>query len=234
MQTKLEKLIGLVYKKWKAGAPRTQGEHPGEEALACFFEGRLGNEEQEKVIRHLLACDDCLEAFSLNLMMDSEVSQKLPPELIEAAKVMLVRSENVAVLEVILRLKDKFLEVVNTTGDILVGQELMPAPVLRSRQVKDFKDEVTILKDFDDIRVEVKIEAKSGKSFNLIVLARQKQSQKLLKDLRVALFKDDLELESYVTGSGSAIFENVLLGRYSVDISNIDKRMASIAIDIKI
>ena len=126
--------------------------------------------------------------------------------------------------------------IVGATG--LVGQELVPAPVLRSRNIKDFKDEVTVLKDFQDMRVEVKIEnrgSQEGKEiFNVIIMAKQKETQKVIKDLRVTLLKDDLELESCLNDSGSVTFEHILLGRYVIELATIDKKIAAILIDIKV
>jgi hypothetical protein len=92
---------------------------------------------------------------------------------------------------------------------------------------------VTILKDFKDIRVEVKLENKGGQAFDLTVLVKDKQTHCVIKDLRVTLLKDDLELESYLTDSKKVIFEHVLAGRYTVEISNIETKIASIVLDIK-
>ncbi|MFZ2357439.1 MAG: hypothetical protein WAW67_06445, partial [Candidatus Omnitrophota bacterium] len=93
-------------------------------------------------------------------------------------------------------------------------------------------DEVIILKDFKDIRLEVKIENKQGESFNVTVIAKEKETQKLIKDLRITLAKDDLELESYHTETGKVIFENILLGRYSIGISRAENKLGCVLLDI--
>jgi hypothetical protein len=160
--------------------------------------------------------------------------KEVPLELLGRVKGLFDSQSETAPLEIALRLKEKLLEILNTTGDILVGRELVPAPVLRTRSIKNFKDEVTILKDFKDIRVEVRIENKGAGAFNLIVTAKQKLDLKIIKDLRVTLLKDDLELESYLTGSGSVTFEHVLLGRYKVEISTLENKLASVLLDIKV
>jgi len=92
---------------------------------------------------------------------------------------------------------------------------------------------VTILKDFLDTRVEVKIENKGGKEFGLFVFVRDKQTQQIIKDLRVTLLKDDLELESYLSRCDKVIFEHVLAGKYVVEISNTSGKIASILLDIR-
>jgi len=233
-QDKFERFIKMVYKKWKLAQPKIQDAHPDEEALVCFIEGRLTKEENERIRAHLMSCDNCLEAFALSLEVKSTEIKEVPDELLTRVKDLLATSDKPLVLEIVLRFKERLLEILNTTGDVLVGQELVPAPVLRSRSIKDFKDEVTILKDFKDIRVEAKIENIGGKVFNLMIRVKQKQTQNIIKDLRVTLVKDDLELESYLTDSGSVTFEHVLLGKYEVQISTIDSKLASILLDIKV
>lgn len=234
MKDKLDKIIKLVYRKWKDGLHRTEDMHPDEEALVCFLEGRLSKEENEHIKAHLLSCNNCMEAFVLNLGVEAIETQELPQELVRRMKD-LVRPQNItSLIEIVLRFKERILEIVSTNGDVLVGQELVPAPILRSRSIKDFKDEVTILKDFKDIRVEAKIENKDGKAFNLIIIVKQRETQKTIKDLRVTLLKDDLELESYLADSGSVTFEHVLLGKYTIEISTIENKLASILLDIKV
>lgn len=233
MQDKLERLVRLVYKSYKQGicAPQL---HPNVEDIACFLENRLSQEESESMKEHLIACDSCAEPIAMQLKLKPAEDKNVPQELLSRVKGLLKTEDRISVLEIFLRLKEKALEILNTTGDILVDQELIPAPVLRSRSIKDFKDEVTILKDFKDIRVEVKLENKQAQAFRLTVMLKEKDTQRILKDLRVTLIQDDLELESYLTDSGKVIFEHILLGKYTVEISTIDQRLASILIDVKI
>jgi hypothetical protein len=233
MPDRLERLIKLVYKQWRAGYRKTQDSHPDEEDIACFLEGRLTKEENDKIKEHLIICDRCAEAVSIQLRLKTAETKELPAELMARVKNLVIPEDKTSVLEILLRIKERMLEVVNTTGDVLVGNELVPAPVLRSRKIKDFKDEITILRDFKDIRVEVKIENKQGRTFNLTVAIKEKETQKVIKDLRVTLLKEEREMESYLADSGKVTFENVLLGKYIVEVSNLENKLASILIDIK-
>lgn len=234
MPDKLERLIKMIYKNWKSESKGEQASHPDEETLVCFLEGRLPQEENELIKTHLISCDRCAEIFAIQTKLKIGEERQVPLELVERVKNLVSLKDTTPILEILLRLKEKVLELINTTGDVLVGQELMPAPVLRSRRIKEFKDEVIILKDFQDIRVEVKIENKLGQEFNVAVTIKEKQTQEIIKYLRVALFKDDLELESYLSESGRVTFEHVLLGKYTVEISNPSEKLALILLDIKI
>ena len=234
MSDKFEKLFNLVFKSWKLSHTQKCVEHPDEEILVSFIEGRLPEEESTLLKEHFIACEQCAEALALNLSAAGAETKEVPEELLAKLKSYLAVKNEPSVLEIILQLKEKVLELINTTGDVLVGLELVPAPVLRSRSIKDFKDEITILKDFQDIRIEAKIENKGGQVFNLNILVKQKQTQKTIKDLRVSLIKDNLELESYLTDSGTVIFEHVSYGKYVVEVSTVDSKVASVLLDVKV
>jgi len=234
MQEKIEKLIKVVYKKWKSAQPKIHQPHPDEETIVCFLENRLSQGESDRVKQHLISCNRCLGIITVQAKLKNEAAKEVPHELLKRVKELVGAEDKDSVFQILLRLREKALELINTTGDVLLGQELVPAPVLRSRKIKDFKDEVTILKDFKDIRVEIKVENKGGQAFNLVIVIKQRETQQIIKDLRVTLLRDDLELESYLTDSGSVTFEHVLLGKYMVEISTIDRKLASILLDIKV
>ncbi|MFH1888483.1 MAG: hypothetical protein ABH806_00165 [Candidatus Omnitrophota bacterium] len=233
MPDTLERLIRIVYKKWKQAHRLTQESHPDEEAWVCFFDGRLSAQEDERIKEHLISCEFCSEIVAAVARSEPVPVKTLPKDLAERAKDLVVSQERFSVAEIIILLKEKMLEILSITGDVLVGEEFVPAPVLRSRKIKEFKDEITILKDFKDIRVEVKIQNKLGQSFDLFVFVKDKQSHRIIKDLRITLLKGDLELESYLTASDKVIFEHVLAGKYTVEISNADNKIASVLLDIR-
>ncbi|KPK97230.1 MAG: hypothetical protein AMJ95_10255 [Omnitrophica WOR_2 bacterium SM23_72] len=233
MQDHFERIIRMVYQNWKRSEGRNKETHPDEETLVCFIEGRLPAEEAERLKAHLVRCDDCMEAIALS-MQAAEMSEEEPSaDLLERVRKMLAFELKPSILEIVLRLKEKASEIISTTGDVLVGQELVPAAVLRSRSIKDFKDEVTILKDFFDIRAEIKIENMGANAFNLSILVKHRITQKVLKDLRVALIKDNTELESYLTDAGVVTFEHVLAGKYTVEISRVNSKLACVVLDIR-
>lgn len=233
MQDHFERIIRMVYQNWKQSEGRDEEAHPDEETLACFIEGRLPAEESERLKAHLVRCDDCMEAITLSMQAAEMPEEEPSAELLERVRKMLAFELKPSLLEIVLRLKEKASEIISTTGDVLVGQELVPAAVLRSRSIKDFKDEVTILKEFFDIRAEIKIENKGGNAFNLSILVKHRITQKVIKDLRVALIKDNTELESYLTDAGLVTFEHVLLGKYTVEISRVNSKLACVLLDIR-
>ncbi len=234
MPEKIERLIRLVFRRSKPFWPGKVSSHPNEEDMACFLEDRLSPEEKERIQEHMISCDTCMENLALQLRLDPVKEGRVPLGLLKQAKDLVNRELNNPVLEVILKLKDKAIEVLNSTGDIIWKGELIPLPILRGRSIKDFKDEVTIYKNFKDKVVEVKIENIQGRAFKLNIKALDKFKRKVIKDLRITLLRDDLELESYHTDSGGVIFEHVQLGKYKVEIHSPDQLIASIILDIKV
>ena len=234
MSKELEKLIKVVYDKWKAKLPSEQGAHPDEEDFLAFVQNQLPPQQTSRIKNHILSCDSCSQILAVSIKLQSVQELEAPEKLLDQSRELINKAISVRVLEIMLQVKEKMLNLINTSGDVRVGQELIPAAVLRSRKISDFKDEVTILKDFGDIRLEAKITAKESNNFDLLVIIRNKQSQEIIKDLRVSLIKGDLELESYLAESGKVVFEHVSLGKYTVEISSPMDNVASILIDIKV
>lgn len=232
MTDKLEGLVRLIYSRWQKHSGPC-GPHVDEEVMACFSEGHLSVKESEQIIAHLTVCASCAERLALSLSAESAELKDVPVELLERVREVLSLKGKSASLEIFLRLKEDMLEIIKVTGEVLLGQELVPAPLLRSRKIKDFKDEVTILKDFKDIRLEVRVENKKEKYFNVTIKAKQKGNLKALKDLRITLIKEGVELESYLSEFGSVVFEHVLLGKYSLEVSCVSEKLASVVLDIR-
>lgn len=243
----LEGLIRLVYKGWKKRHLKAQEAHPDEEAIASFLEGKLSLKESEALKLHLMHCESCAEAVGLSLTSGDAPDNGIPLKLINFTKEKFglkdapaldpflkgIERSTPPVLEILLRLKEKALEVISANGDILLGQELAPAAVWRSRNRSEFKDEVVILKDFKDIRVQIRIENKAGKYFNVNIQVTNKETKVLIKDLRVTLFKEDTELESYLNDLGEVTFEHVLLGKYKIEVADLGGNLASVLLDVR-
>jgi hypothetical protein len=228
-----EKLARIIYRERKGAGLFMGRDHPSEESLASFLEDKLPANDKNMVLEHLLSCQVCAECLSVQLKIQPHLSLDVPVPLLEKIKNLVGQEISENLLEIFLKLKEKALEIIQTTGDVLLGQELVPAPVLRSRKISEFKEEVSILKDLQQIRVMAKIQNKSTQSFNLTITVKDKQSLNIDKNLRITLIKDDLELESYINDSGSSFFDNILPGNYIVEISRQGQREAVIDLKVK-
>ena len=233
MYNYFEKITKLIYSEWKGMRLKIQ-EHPDEEDLVCFLEGKLPQSAKLSMEKHLVNCAACAEYAGVHLLMHTGLVVNLPDKLSEKIRKLVIGEDDTGFFEILLKLKEKAIEIIQTSGDVLVGQELIPAPILRSRQIIDFKEEITILKDLRKIRVEIKLKNNNAKTFNLEVSIKDKENQKLLKDLRIALLRDGLELESYASDGTTVIFKDIYPGIYTVEVTTIEGKAAIVAITVKV
>ncbi|MCU0666662.1 MAG: hypothetical protein MUF05_06185 [Candidatus Omnitrophica bacterium] len=235
MPEKFEDLIKRAHQVFKDKTDADKLGHLDEEVLASLIEKKLKPDEEIAVKKHIALCDDCAGKFLLSWRLASEGQVDLPEQLIAWAKAL--QEGNPAALEfaleLILRLKEEAWEIIHSNGDVLVGNQLLPCAVLRSRNIQDFKDRVVVYRDFKDVRVQVQIDKINAQNFKLHVMIKDKLSQQALKDIRISLLKEDVELESYEAISGGVIFEGVPVGKYLVEIWRIKEKLAGLLIDIR-
>ena len=229
-----ERTAKLIYRQRKSAHPFTGKKHPDEEKLSCFLEGKLDPDEMKSVQEHLVECELCSRYLSVELKTEAHLSLDVPENLLEKVRKMVQENIRVNLLEVALLLKEGIFKIIHTTGDVLLGQELVPAPVLRSREISEFKGEVSIIKDLRQIRILVKVRQKSGSAFDLLLEAKDRRNSGKRKNLRVSLFKEGLELESYFNNSGIFLFENLSPGDYLVETRCRTRREAMIELKVAV
>jgi len=227
-----EKIVSMIYRESKPlDRSLIPEEHLDDETLACLFEDKLPPEQRDSALKHLIECGRCAECLSAQLEIQPHLSKDVPVYLLERVRRLVLGGMDI--LEILLNLKERAWEIIQAGGDVLVGQELVPAPVLRSRQIDNFKDSLSIIKDLRESRVLVKLESKGAGYFNLSVDARDKQGREIKKDLRMTLKKSEIELESYLGDGGVCVFENLKPGDYNVEIIRGSCPIAIIDLKVK-
>ena len=117
MPKDLEGLIRSAYRGWKKRQLKPKGAHPDEESIASFLEGKLPLNESEALKLHLIHCEDCAEAVGLSLSSADAPGNDAPVGLINFAKEKFGSGDSPA-LEIVLRLKEEMLEIINAAGDL--------------------------------------------------------------------------------------------------------------------
>jgi hypothetical protein len=229
---KLEGVIKMIYRLYRNRHNQTNSPCPDEETLVCFSEGRLSKSESKKIQEHLISCRRCAETVSL-FCQRFEEEKEVPEFLIKKAKNLVGQSHLSNILEVVLALKEKAMQILRATGDIILDNEIVPARVLRSRGKTDFPEEIRLIKEFKDIKITLYIQKRDKDKIRLNLNLVDKVSLQPLGDLRLALLKDAQELESYEAVSGNVIFDKVGLGRYAIQILRKDEKLGAIDLEIK-
>lgn len=227
-----EEVIKMIYRLYRKRHNQTASFCPDEETLACFCEGKLSKTESKRVQEHLPACNRCADVIALfyqKLEQDIEV----PEFLIQRAKSLLKQTPLSNIFEVVLALKEKAMQILGTTGDVIVDNEIIPLPVLRSRQISEFAEEIKLIKELENTKITIHIQKKDKDKIRINLGFVDKTNLRPLTDLRLALFKDESELESYEVTTGSAVFDEVGFGRYDIQINRKDEKLGVIRLEIK-
>jgi len=230
----LEKLVVYAYRRWKIKFSKEENTVcPSEEALSCFKDGILPKKEEDKVRLHLLFCDRCSENVILDAKIQS-IDKEIPQELMQLVKDQFGQIEDSDVLEVILALKEKFLEVVRATADFLEDKDENSQPVLlRGPRQGNICEEVQLVKYFGRIKVNLKIQKEEERKVKVNVIISEKKTGRPGEGLRVSLKKDGEAIESYIVKQGAAIFTGVPCGRYEIEISDMRRNAGRVVLELR-
>ncbi len=223
----------MIYGLYRKKHNNTNLPCPDEEILVCFSEGRLSKRESKYVQEHLAACRRCAEIVSL-LCQKIEEQRQVPEFLIEKAKSLVKDKPFSNIFEIILALKEKALQILSTSGDVIVDNEIIPLPVLlRSRQISEFTEEINLIKELENIKIAINIQKRDKDKIRIKLELADKVSRQPLSGLRLALLKEGQEIESYEVTSGKAVFDKLSFGRYEIQILRREEKLGAISVEIK-
>ncbi|MCM8791964.1 MAG: hypothetical protein NC826_02295 [Candidatus Omnitrophica bacterium] len=221
----------MVYRYFKRKQRREAPSCPDEEMLASFLEGRVSEEESKKLQQHLLSCYRCAELLKLSSLKGDAL--EVPAYLLEKAKALARGFPAIPLwIEALIMLKEKSIKIVKTSADILLGNEIIPLPVLRSRKIEELPQQLSLIKDAGDIRISIEINRIKKTAVKITVLISEIKDLKPLEDVRIGLFKNEIERESYSARQGKVVFEEVELGSYLIKVSRSLKDIGMIKLEL--
>ncbi len=234
MSERIERFIKMAYKDLKSG--KFQQDHPSEEEIACFLEGKLEKEAAGRMKKHLSACDQCAKLVSDDLLFTGLPGNDVPERVLEKVEGMISdRASGLSgsFLDIVLKFVDQGLEIVRTTGEVFSGRELIPADDFREGRSLQFGHDSAITKTLDELFVEIRAESHEYPLFNLVVTIRDNKSRSFVKDVRVTLFKDEREIESRIIEQGKVMFESIGPAVYALEISDSKRVLATVQLEVR-
>lgn len=214
---------------------RNKSNCPNIEAIACYVDGILPEKKRQALEAHIALCKSCGESIKVQKAVAGSQKQEglmlAPNYVTKRAKDLVNKQIGANVLELFIKFTDKAIEVVRTTGDVLSGGQLQPAYVLRGKDTK-LTSTQSIIKVFDNIKVEIEVSRQREELNKLILKVKDDQTETPINDLRATLIEKSIELESYITQNGKAIFENIKPGKYSIRISKVRNPIGVIALEL--
>ena len=227
---------GLVKLKNKVRF-KLKGKCLNEQDTACIIDGQVSENERVRYFEHVLSCMKCAENLRDHLLVLNAIDKKgmleTPETIVQAAMDLYSPEVGVNVLEVVLNFKEKMIELVRTTGEILRGPELIPIPALRSQGEEfNFSNEIKIIKEFNNMMTEVGVEKNKPHLCNVEIRLTEKKTKKKMRGLRITLIRNDREIESSLIEEGKVIFREVKPGKYSLIITKDDKKIGVVELNI--
>jgi anti-sigma factor RsiW len=196
----------------------------GADLFAAYLEGSLPEAERESVEGHLAGCAECRDEVAVSLDRLSVVAQSLrstPAHLLaramELEKAPRVKSpqteEETDLLEIVVRSVQGLLELVWTSGQLVLAPPALP--IRRARNRAETRT-LEVEKKMGRFSVAVEMEQVDDSLCQLIV--RVKKGVKPTDGIRVSLISGIREQASFVTRRGEVLFDRVPFGAYHLTI----------------
>lgn len=232
MPSKRNQRLKSIYNLWKSTKNISFAIHPTEEDLACFIEGRIPERESDLIKEHLILCRECAEKIALALKLKISKKVLLPSFLLKPIVFLKNDNREKKFLELFIKIKGETLELIRASAKSREKRYSTPALLFRNIRPESFKNQLTILKHFANLLLEIKIFREKKDQLNLTLILKKPISSKLMRQIRIELIKDGRELESKLCTSGKLNFLHLQPGEYTLDIYKYRNKIGNIRINI--
>jgi hypothetical protein len=241
---KLEQLLKEVFSKENAAVDRKrQGDCLSEEEMAILIENKCAPEQEEKYSRHILSCDACTDLLKNYILTAKSIEQEgeleAPSWLVAKVKDLVAGESNKgSVLDLVLELRDKLLELIETTGEC--PGALRPVFVFRDNEKKDLpvekndeRSSIHVVKALGKFAADVEIDKRVSNTTDLVLRLTDTETKKKADGLRVSLFQKQREIESVILENGKVKFEDIGPESYKVKILDKGIQVGEVNVSIR-
>lgn len=197
-----------------------------DETIACWVQGFLPSAAQEKTGQHLKSCASCRELVAVCARVAEEQKSGLSPApaaFTQSAKDLVGAKSGQNLLDVIVSVSGQAVAAVETTGKILFAPWLPALHPLRGAD-QSAMNTVVIEKIYKRVHIHLEVSGGKSGSYTAALTLRRSRFGKPLPDVRVILYQDRQELESYLTREGRVSFERLTLGLYRLKILGLERK----------
>ena len=202
-----------------------------DEIIACLAEGLLRADDLIKAQQHIKECSLCSEILQAQ---ESCIRAKERGEFNYVPAGLMRRIQGVLpqpqLLDIFISFTEKTFEALKTTGELLLAPSMRASPILRGA---DESSPIIVVREiFENIQIFAEV-TKNHNSFRVILKTLDAGIQTPIEDIRSTLLLNDLELESYITVNGRAVFESLTENDYAIQITKEDKLIGVIRLHLK-
>lgn len=203
-------------------------------SLARFIDGLADKKESEKIVRHLARCPECLDLFVSARIAGEDISGPLA----SSSRSKVLKSIENAIREkssfgMVLRLLEKGLELVETTGRVIMeGPARLELAVVRNAGREKVCNLLSFSMEQPSMRLCLDIEKKGASKSALEIHLLAPSGKKQLNGVRITAFRDGFETASYVSEHGRVVFEDLFPGVYYFEIQKEGKEEGSFCLSL--
>ena len=236
----IDKKIKHIWNKIRKPDTSTKREDcPGDKTLSYYIDGVLKETDKERIEKHLLKCNNCLELILLHKKVKENEAHEAVPDVpmgwIERAIDLLPEKEKdatVGLFDVVLRFAKETIEIIRNPGNLSISYGAIPVPIRGEKKILS-TNLVTLSKRFPDVESKVEVERVGEANVNIKIMTKGVKSGLPLEGLRISLFNPRREIASYVAENGEVHFEGLRFGEYVIKITMPDKKIGQISLNIK-
>jgi hypothetical protein len=214
LRSLLSEPLGLKKSKTKATATCLS-----KAAILAYVAKCLSEDQLKLVESHLQKCDNCMSD-----LLRLQASMNLPTDLhLDMAVLLLGKriasTKSRSILEIILGAKDKFVDLIRHTGELILPMPQLAA--LRGEKAEQ-DDSIILRKDFPDRNLSVEVTVgrlidESGIALKVSLMALD--SEEFMPGIAVELFGESTSNKGITNDDGTIEFYGIESGTYDITIS---------------
>lgn len=234
----LDKKIKHIWRKSKKlGQGMKAKKCPGDNLLVSYMDGVIRDNDKEKVERHLLECNHCLELVITHYKLKEAEAHEAVPEvpvflMNRAMNLVPEKETKEGFSDIVFKFARETIEIITNPGNLGISFAAVPAPV-RGEKGSFSADHIALHKTFTDIESEVEVLRVDEGRVNIRVMNKDIKSGRLVEGLRISLFDPHRETASHIAKKGVVLFEGLNFGKLIIKISRQGKEIGQISLDIK-
>ncbi len=231
------KIRDILNKTKKPASGEKRANCPGDIVLAQYIDDALNDIDKQKMERHLVECNDCLDQIILHkTILQEEALEGLPdvpPSLVHKAMDLVTEKKKdlAGLVDVILTFAKETIEIMNP-GNLSISYGAVPVPV-RGETKTVSSNMVTLRKVFSDLEAEADVERIGDGSVNIKITTKNVSTGLPSDGLRISLFNPDREIASDIAEKGEAHFDRLKFGEYVIRINSQGVEIGHISLNIK-
>jgi hypothetical protein len=229
LDTLMKQAICLKQKK------RSKSSCPSEETVADYLNRKLRGKAVDKVERHLLVCDACLEQamISSKLLREENLrAETVSSSVLERAIGLFALEKKGSILEEGRKFWVEIIEKGKEVAQVFYPKPLAPVFV-RGQQEKGGENIISFNRTFERVILGIEVEKVARRTVQMKVRVNDSINLKAMNQVRVTLQEEDKEVASYLTENGRTSFDSLPFGMYGINIQQGSVILAKLLINIK-